>query len=76
MGKKKVTNSGLSIRLEALTKIFYDKKSGKETRAVDNFNVLIPEGKLIGLLGPSGCKSTKHDCWFIRTDKWEDIFWR
>jgi multiple sugar transport system ATP-binding protein len=59
VGKKKVTNSGLSIRLEALTKIFYDKKSGKETRAVDNFNVLIPEGKLIGLLGPSGCgKST------------------
>ena len=49
----------LSIRLEGLTKIFYDKKDGKETRAVNDFDVVCPDGKLVGLLGPSGCgKST------------------
>ncbi len=56
---KRVQQKGLSIRLENLTKIFYDKKGGKDTRAVDDFDVVIPSGKLIGLLGPSGCgKST------------------
>ncbi len=59
MDKTNGKSSGLSIKLETLTKVFYDKKGGKETRAVDNFDVLIPKGKLIGLLGPSGCgKST------------------
>lgn len=49
----------LSIRLEGVTKIFYDKKDGRETRAVDNFDVVFPNGQLVGLLGPSGCgKST------------------
>lgn len=49
----------LSIRLEGVTKIFYDKKDGRETRAVDNFDVVFPSGQLVGLLGPSGCgKST------------------
>jgi len=52
-------SSGLSIRLEGLTKIFYNQKYGTETRAVSDFDVLIPSGKLVGLLGPSGCgKST------------------
>ncbi len=56
---KNVQQKGLSIRLENLTKIFYDKKGGKDTKAVDDFDVVIPSGKLIGLLGPSGCgKST------------------
>ncbi len=56
---KTLDQQGLSIRLENLTKIFYDKKGGKDTRAVDDFDVVIPSGKLIGLLGPSGCgKST------------------
>ena len=59
MESAKEKSTGLSIKLEALTKVFQDKKSGRETRAVDNFDVLIPEGKLVGLLGPSGCgKST------------------
>jgi len=49
----------MEIRLEHLTKIFSDAKSGKETRAVDNLTTVIPSGKLVGLLGPSGCgKST------------------
>ncbi|HAX02009.1 MAG: hypothetical protein A2Y45_02495 [Tenericutes bacterium GWC2_34_14] len=56
---KNVQQKGLSIRLENLTKIFYDKKGGKDAKAVDDFDVVIPSGKLIGLLGPSGCgKST------------------
>ena len=47
----------MDIRLVNLTKIFADKNS--EVRAVDNLNIDIPSGKLIGLLGPSGCdKST------------------
>lgn len=47
----------MDIRLVNLTKIFADKTS--EVRAVDNLDIVIPSGKLIGLLGPSGCgKST------------------
>ena len=48
----------MEIRLEGLTKVFTDKK-GNETRAVDDLSIVIPSGKLVGLLGPSGCgKST------------------
>ena len=57
-GLQKTTHQSVEVRLEGLTKIFVDKTK-KETRAVDDFNVVIPAGKLIGLLGPSGCgKST------------------
>ena len=48
----------MEIRLEQLNKIF-TSKDGTETRAVDEMNLVIPSGKLVGLLGPSGCgKST------------------
>ncbi|MFA7416946.1 MAG: ABC transporter ATP-binding protein [Acholeplasma sp.] len=48
----------MEIRLKNLTKVFTDKR-GNETVAVDDLDVVIPSGKLIGLLGPSGCgKST------------------
>jgi multiple sugar transport system ATP-binding protein len=47
----------MEIRLENLTKIFVDK-TGRETRAVDNMDLIIPSGKLVGLLGPSGCGKT------------------
>lgn len=51
-------HAGIEVRLQNLTKRFVDK-SGKVTVAVDDFSVVIPAGKLIGLLGPSGCgKST------------------
>ena len=57
-GKVGTTHRSVEVRLEGLTKVFVDKTK-KETRAVDNFNVVIPAGKLVGLLGPSGCgKST------------------
>lgn len=49
----------MQIKLEGLTKVFTDLKSKSETRAVSNLDIVIPSGKLVGLLGPSGCgKST------------------
>src|SRR5690554_2428677 len=49
----------MEIKLEGLTKVFTDLKTKNETRAVSNLDIVIPSGKLVGLLGPSGCgKST------------------
>ncbi len=51
----------MKIVLEHLTKKFpnRNKKTPGEVTAVHNFDLEIPDGKLIGLLGPSGCgKST------------------
>ena len=51
----------MKIVLQNLTKRFpsRSKTSKEDVIAVNNFNVEIPDGKLIGLLGPSGCgKST------------------
>ena len=48
----------MDIKLVQLTKVFSDKDQS-EVRAVDSVDIVIPSGKLIGLLGPSGCgKST------------------
>lgn len=51
----------MEIRLKNLTKVFpgEPKKNIPDTIAVNNFDIVIPDGKLVGLLGPSGCgKST------------------
>ncbi len=50
----------MNIVLKDLTKIFPKSSRNKSpVTAVDNFNIEIPDGKLVGLLGPSGCgKST------------------
>lgn len=51
----------MEIKLKGLTKIFpgNPKKHIKDTVAVDNFDLIVPDGQLVGLLGPSGCgKST------------------
>lgn len=51
----------MKIVLQNITKVFpgRNKKADKEVIAVNDFNLEIPDGKLIGLLGPSGCgKST------------------
>ncbi len=58
MEQKQNFTNGIDVKLGHLTKEFTDK-TGKITRAVNDFDVVIPGGKLIGLLGPSGCgKST------------------
>ena len=58
MEEKQNNIRGIDVKLSHLTKEFVDK-TGKVTVAVNDFDVLIPGGKLIGLLGPSGCgKST------------------
>ena len=52
----------MKVVLQNLTKIFPSrnkKDPNAEVIAVNDFNLEIPDGKLIGLLGPSGCgKST------------------
>ena len=51
----------MKVVLEKVTKQFpsRDKKNKMEVTAVNNVSIVIPDGKLIGLLGPSGCgKST------------------
>ena len=50
----------MKITLEHLTKTFQSRHNKKElVTAVNDFDIELPDGKLIGLLGPSGCgKST------------------
>ena len=50
----------MDIKLSHVTKIFPAKKKGnKDVIAVNDMDIVIPNGKLVGLLGPSGCgKST------------------
>ena len=50
----------MKIVLQNITKVFPGRsKNDKEVIAVNDFNLEVPDGKLIGLLGPSGCgKST------------------
>ena len=51
----------MEIKIKNLTKVFPGdpKKHRKDTVAVKDLDIVIPDGKLIGLLGPSGCgKST------------------
>ena len=45
------------IKVNNLTKIFYDKKRGKIT-AVNNINFCCSEGQIFGLLGPNGAGKT------------------
>ena len=48
----------MKVVLQNLTKIFPNrdkKKVDEDVVAVNNFTIEIPDGKLIGLLGPSGC---------------------
>ena len=50
----------MKVVLDHLTKTFPGRsRKDPAFTAVNNFNIEIPDGKLIGLLGPSGCgKST------------------
>lgn len=46
------------IRIENITKIYQDPKTGKDFKAVDNANIVIEPGEFVTLLGPSGCGKT------------------
>ncbi len=50
----------MKISIQHLTKIFPSRtKGGSAVHAVEDMNIEIPSGQLVGLLGPSGCgKST------------------
>ena len=51
----------MKLTLEHVTKVFNGRgqKKGTKVVAVNDFDIELPEGKLIGLLDPSGCgKST------------------
>ena len=47
----------MEIRIKDLTKIFPGdpKKNIRDTIAVKDMSFIVPDGKLVGLLGPSGC---------------------
>ncbi len=46
------------IRLEHLSKIYQDQKTGKDFYAVQDANITIAPGEFVTLLGPSGCGKT------------------
>ena len=50
----------MKISLQKITKVFFKAgKNAQEVKAVDDFDLEMPDGQLVGLLGPSGCgKST------------------
>ncbi len=46
------------VRLEHISKIYKDPKTGKEFYAVKDANIFIEPGSFVTLLGPSGCGKT------------------
>ena len=46
------------VRLEHISKIYQDPKTGKEFYAVKDTNLFIEPGSFVTLLGPSGCGKT------------------
>ena len=51
----------MKIQLEDLTKSFPGRgRNSSRVTAVKDFNFEIPDGELIGLLGPSGCGKVRR----------------
>ena len=48
------------VRLDHVSKIYQDPKTGKDFYAVHDANINIEPGEFVTLLGPSGCGKTRH----------------
>jgi len=46
------------LKVENLTKIYGNKKSGLTVKALDKFNLNVDEGEFVGVMGPSGSGKT------------------
>ena len=53
-----MSNIKKGVRLENISKIYMDPKTGKPFKAVDNVSLNINPGDFVTLLGPSGCGKT------------------
>lgn len=53
-----ITKEPKGVRLQNISKIYQDPKTGKPFKAVDNLSLSIEPGSFVTLLGPSGCGKT------------------
>ncbi|MEG0640251.1 MAG: ABC transporter ATP-binding protein [Clostridia bacterium] len=53
-----MSNQSKGVRLEHISKIYKDPKTGKDFYAVEDVSLTIEPGSFVTLLGPSGCGKT------------------
>ena len=46
------------LKAENITKIYANKRSGMQVKALDRFSINIEEGEFVGVMGPSGSGKT------------------
>ena len=70
MSEASIVGKAAPVRFENVTKRF-----GRDVVAVDNINLSVKAGKLVTLLGPSGCgenNNSADDCRFRNGIVWDD----